>query len=447
MKSIEEYMEGVRKGNENQTEFLQAVEEVIASAEIVMANDPVYDAASIIERMTEPERQIIFRVSWMDDSGKIRVNKGYNVQFNGVLGPFKGGIRFHPSVNLSIIKFLSFEQTFKNALTGIPMGGAKAGSDFDPKGKSDGEVQRFCESFMMEMFRHIGSDIDVPAGDIGVGGREIGILFGTFRRFTGDFDNGAITGKSVEYGGSSFRPEATGYGVVYFADSILKYQGDSWQDKIVTVSGYGQVAAGVIKKVTELGGKVVTISGSDGYVYDKDGISGEAKLNFMSKIRNSKNVRLADYAKEFNAEFHPRKKPWEVKADIAFPCATQNEIGVEEAALMIQNGVKYVVEGANMPCTKEAVELFTENHVSVGPAKAANAGGVAISGMEMVQNSMRTTFSDEEMEESLRAIMLNIHNEIVKACEDYNLGYDLVNGANIAAFKKVAGAMISQGTY
>lgn len=447
MKNIDEYLVDIKKGNESQAEFLQAVEEVIHSVQGVLEGDPKYENASIIERITEPERQIIFKISWVDDSGKIRVNTGYNVQFNGVLGPFKGGIRFHPSVNLSIIKFLSFEQTFKNALTGINMGGAKAGSDFDPKGKSEEEIKRFCESFMFEMFRHIGSDIDVPAGDIGVGGREIGYLFGTFRRLTGEFDNGAITGKSVEYGGSSFRPEATGYGIAYFADSILKYGNDSFNGKTIAVSGYGQVAAGVIKKVSELGAKVITISGSDGYVLDKEGISGNEKLSFINSMKDNKKIRLRDYAETFGAEFHEKKKPWEVPADIVIPAATQNEIGIPEAELIISNGTKYVIEGANMPCTNEAVTLFVKNGIIVAPAKAANAGGVAISGMEMAQNSRRLTFTDEEMETMLKGIMSDIHSGIVRTCEEKGLEYDLINGANILAFQRVADAMISQGVY
>ena len=444
---IKEIIERIKQRNGNQTEFIQSVEEVLQSVALSLENHPEYMKNSILERITEPERQYMFKISWIDDQDKIRVNRGYKVPFNGVLGPYKGGLRFHPSVNLSVIKFLAFEQTFKNALTGLPIGGGKGGSDFDPKGKSEGEVKRFCEAFMTEMYHFINSDMDVPAGDIGVGGKEIGYMYGTYRRITGIFDSGVITGKGTSFGGSAFRPEATGFGIAYFCNEILKHQNDSFKDKTVVVSGYGQVAWGTIKKVTELGGKVVTISGSDGFVFDPAGINTTEKLTYIENIKRIRENTLQGYAKQFGAEFHEKEKPWIVKADIVIPCATQNEIGLAEAELIVANGTKYVCEGSNMPCTNEAVNYFKEQGVIVGPAKAANAGGVSVSAMEMSQNSMKIDMTDLEMDERLQAIMKRMHADIIKTCDKYDLAYDLVAGANITAFERVASTMISLGIY
>lgn len=444
---ISRVIEGIKKRDNGQTEFIQSVEEVLQSVELSLENHPEYMENSILERITEPERQYMFKVSWVDDQGIIRTNRGYKVPFNGVLGPFKGGLRFHPSVNLSIVKFLAFEQTFKNALTGLPIGGGKGGSDFDPKGKSDGEVKRFCEAFMTELYHFINSDTDVPAGDIGVGGREVGYMFGTYRRINGNFDNGVITGKGTSYGGSAFRPEATGYGIAYFVQEILEHQGDSFRGKTAVVSGYGQVAWGTIKKIMELGGKVLTISGSDGYVLDRAGISTKEKIDYIEQIKQIPGHSLKGYAERFGAEFHEKEKPWGVKADIVIPCATQNEISREDAERITANGTRLVCEGANMPCTLEALEYFRENGIIVGPAKAANAGGVSVSAMEMSQNAMKIFIPDEEMDKRLQHIMSLMHADIVSSCQRYNLGYDLISGANITAFERVANTMISLGIY
>lgn len=444
---IKENIDRIKKRDGAQTEFIQSVEEVLQSVALSLANHPEYMENSILERITEPERQYMFKIAWVDDQGKIRTNRGYKVPFNGVLGPFKGGLRFHPSVNLSVIKFLAFEQTFKNALTGLPIGGGKGGSDFDPKGKSEGEIKRFCEAFMTELYHFINSNVDVPAGDIGVGGREIGYLFGTYRRITGAFDNGTITGKGITYGGSAFRPEATGFGIAYFCNEILKHQKDSFKDKAVVVSGYGQVAWGTIKKVTQLGGKVITISGSDGYVEDPAGINTPEKLDYIEHIKQIPTNTLQGYAERFGAIFHAKEKPWKTKADIVIPCATQNEIGIEEAQQIVANGTRYVCEGANMPCTNEAIEFFKENGLIVGPAKAANAGGVSVSAMEMSQNSMKVVMSDEEMDRRLQGIMEKMHQDIINTCNQYHLDYDLVTGANITAFERVANTMLSLGIY
>ncbi len=446
MKYIEEVFEQVKNRNASEPEFLQAVEEVFKSLKPVLEKHPEYVKANILARMAEPERQITFRVPWVDDAGNIHVNRGFRVQFNGAIGPYKGGIRFHKSVNLSIIKFLGFEQTFKNSLTGLPIGGGKGGSDFDPSGKSDAEVMRFCQSFMTELYRHIGPDVDVPAGDIGVGGREIGYMYGHYRRIRGAFENGVFTGKGLTYGGSLIRPEATGFGVTYFTREMLKAHGETFEGKTVALSGFGNVTWGTAIKVTELGGKVITISGPDGYVLDEAGVAGE-KINYLLELRASGKDIVAPYAEKFGATFFPGERPWGVKADIVIPCATQNEIHLEHAKKIVENGVKYVCEAANMPCTNEALEYLQEHKVIVGPAKAANAGGVATSALEMSQNSMRYSWTAEEVDAKLDQIMVNIHKNAAKASQDYGFGYDLVAGANIAGFLKVAEAMIAQGIY
>lgn len=434
----------VVKRNPGEPEFHQTVREVLDSLVPVLEKRPDFIELGIMERIVEPERQFTFRVPWVDDNGKVQVNRGFRVQFNGAIGPYKGGLRFHPSVYIGIIKFLGFEQIFKNSLTGLPIGGGKGGSDFDPRGKSDAEVMRFCQSFMTELYRFIGPDVDVPAGDIGVGGREIGYLYGQYRRIKGVFENGVLTGKGIPYGGSLVRPEATGYGVTYFCNEILKHDGTSIEGKTVAISGFGNVAWGICLKVAELGGKVVTISGPDGYVYDPDGVVGE-KIEYLLEMRNSGRDKAQDYADKFGCKFFAGEKPWNVKADIIIPAATQNDIQLEHAKQIVANGVKYVCEAANMPCTNEAVEYFLEHGVLVGPAKAANAGGVATSALEMSQNSMRLSWTAEEVDEKLHQIMINIHNNAMKAAEEYGYGYNLVAGANIAGFLKVAEAMKAQG--
>ncbi len=397
--------------------------------------------------MAEPERQIVFRVPWVDDSGKLQVNRGFRVQFNGAIGPYKGGLRFHKSVYLGIIKFLGFEQIFKNSLTGLPIGGGKGGSDFDANGKSDAEVMRFCQSFMTELYRHIGPDVDVPAGDIGVGGREIGYLYGQYRRIRGAFENGVLTGKGLTYGGSLIRPEATGFGVTYFCQEMLKHEGTTFEGKTVVASGFGNVTWGTCIKVRDLGGKVVTLSGPDGYVYDPDGVVTDEKINYLLEMRASGNDRVKDYADKFGVEFFEGQRPWGVKADIMIPCATQNEIHLEHAKEIVANGVKYVCEASNMPTTNEALAYLQENNVIVGPAKAANAGGVATSALEMSQNSMRLSWTREEVDAKLQQIMINIHDNAAKAAQEYGFGYNLVAGANVAGFLKVAEAMHAQGNY
>ncbi len=444
---IEDVLEKVRSKDGNQAEFVQAVTEVLHSLGPVLEKHPEYIDNNILERMVEPERIIQFKVPWVDDEGHIQVNRGYRVQFNGAIGPFKGGLRFHPSVYLGIIKFLGFEQIFKNSLTGLPIGGGKGGSDFDPRGKSDAEIRRFAESFMSELYRHIGPDVDVPAGDIGVGGREIGYLFGHYRRIKGAYENGVLTGKGLNYGGSLIRPEATGYGATYFGLQMLRHDKLDYKNKTVAVSGFGNVAWGVCKKVRDLGGKVVTLSGPGGYIYDPDGVTTQEKIDFMIEMRSNPNGKIKDYADKFGVEFFKGKKPWELKVDIIMPCATQNEIHVEDAKQIIENEVKYIIEGANMPTTNEAVELLQANDVIIGPGKAANAGGVATSALEMSQNSMRISWTAEEVDLKLREIMKNIFNGCVRASSRYGFGYDLIAGANIAGFTKVADAMISQGNY
>ena len=434
----------VEKRNAGEPEFLQAVLEVLESLEPVVEQNPKLVESGVIDRMVEPERQIVFRVPWVDDKGVVQVNRGFRVQFNSAIGPYKGGLRFHPSVNASIIKFLGFEQTFKNSLTSLPMGGGKGGSDFDPRGKSDGEVMRFCQSFMTELSRHIGADTDVPAGDIGVGAREIGYLYGQYKRLRNEF-TGVLTGKGISYGGSLIRPEATGYGAVYYVDNMLASFGEEIKGKTFAVSGFGNVAWGTVKKVNELGGKVVTISGPDGYVYDEDGISTEEKVNFLLEMRSSGRDKVEDYATKFGVPFFKGQRPWATKVDVIMPCATQNEVGIEDAKNIVANGVKYYVEVSNMPTTAEAVAYLKENGVVIAPSKAVNAGGVAVSGLEMSQNSMRYSWTSEEVDAKLKQIMKNIFEASAAAAKKYGMDGDLVAGANIAGFEKVAEAMMAQG--
>ena len=441
---LNDLYERVVKRNAGEKEFHQTVKEVLESIEPVLLQSPKYIESGVIERMVEPERIIKFRVPWIDDSGKVQVNRGYRIQFNSAIGPYKGGLRFHPSVNESIIKFLGFEQTFKNSLTSLPMGGGKGGSDFDPQGKSDREVMAFCQSFMTELCKYIGADTDVPAGDIGVGAREVGYLFGQYKRIRNEF-TGVLTGKGIPYGGSLIRPEATGYGAVYYTVEMLNYFGDSIKGKTFAISGFGNVAWGTVKKVNELGGKVVTISGPDGYVYDPDGVATEEKINYMLEMRASCRNRVEDYADKFGVQFFKGEKPWGVKADIYMPCATQNEVDMAEAERIVKAGVKYYVEVSNMPTTNEAIAYLKANGVIVAPSKAVNAGGVATSGLEMTQNSMRLSWSAEEVDQNLKTIMKNIFTNSVKAANQYGLGDDLVAGANIAGFIKVADAMLAQG--
>ncbi len=436
-------LEEVKAKNPSEPEFHQAVEEVMESLEVVLEKHPEYRSAKILERMIEPERVIIFRVPWLDDQGEYQVNRGFRIEMNSAIGPYKGGLRFHPSVNLGILKFLAFEQVFKNSLTTLPMGGGKGGSDFNPKGKSDAEIMKFCQSFMTELFRHIGPDTDVPAGDIGVGGKEIGYLFGQYKRLKNEF-TGVLTGKGLNWGGSLVRPEATGFGNVYFCEEMLKTKGETLEGKTVAVSGFGNVAWGAVQKATELGAKVVTISGPDGFVYDKDGISGE-KINYMLKLRASNNDIVKPYADEFKVEFHKGKKPWCVKVDVALPCATQNEIYEEDAKELVKNGCMAVCEGANMPTTIEGYKVFSESKILFAPGKAANAGGVATSGLEMSQNSMRLQWSREEVDKRLHEIMIRIHNTCYETAERFGTPHNYVNGANIAGFLKVANAMLDQG--
>ena len=441
---LNELMETVKRRNPAEPEFHQAVEEVLLSLEPVLEQRPEYITSGVVERMVEPERIIKFRVPWVDDNGVVRVNRGFRVQFNSAIGPYKGGLRFHPSVYEGIIKFLGFEQTFKNSLTSLPMGGGKGGSDFDPNGKSDREVIAFCQSFMTELCRHIGADLDVPAGDIGVGAREVGYMFGQYKRIRNEF-TGVLTGKGIPYGGSLIRPEATGYGAVYYTVELLKHYGETVEGKTFAVSGFGNVAWGTVKKINALGGKVVTISGPDGYVYDPDGVSTEEKVNYLLEMRASCRNKVQDYADKFGVEFFPGQKPWGVKVDVIMPCATQNEVNLDEAKKIVANGIKYYVEVSNMPTTNEAMAYLKENGVIIAPSKAVNAGGVSVSGLEMSQNSMRYSWSSEEVDEKLQTIMKNIFNASLKAANDYGFGDDLVAGANIAGFIKVADAMLAQG--
>ena len=441
---IDAFMDRVRAKNGHEPEFLQAVLEVAEAVVPFIEENPKYKVNNILDRIVEPERTIIFRVPWLDDNGNIQVNRGYRVEFNSAIGPYKGGLRFHPSVNLSILKFLGFEQIFKNSLTTLPMGGGKGGSDFDPKGKSDNEVMKFCQSFMTELSRHIGADTDVPAGDIGVGGREIGYMFGQYKRIRNEF-TGVLTGKARNWGGSLIRPEATGYGTVYFAKEMLATKGDSFNGKTVAVSGSGNVAQYACEKATQLGAKVVTLSDSEGYIYDSEGIDAD-KLAFVMELKNVKRARISEYVKHYpNAKFVSGKRPWEVKVDIALPCATQNELNGEEAKVLVSNGVMCVAEGANMPSTPEAIAAFQAANVLFSPGKASNAGGVATSGLEMSQNSLRLSWSSEEVDQRLHGIMVSIHDACVKYGKDVNGNVDYVKGANIAGFVKVADSMIDQG--
>ena len=441
---INDFMALVEAKNPNEPEFLQAVKEFAETVMPFIANEKKYDGKNVLLRMAEPERSVIFRVPWVDDKGEIQVNRGFRIQMNSAIGPYKGGIRFHPTVNLSVLKFLAFEQVFKNSLTTLPMGGGKGGSDFDPQGKSDAEVMRFCQSFMTELCRHIGPDLDVPAGDIGVGAREIGYMFGQYKRIRNEF-TGVLTGKGLAYGGSLIRPEATGYGVVYFTQQMLKTIGETIEGKTVAISGFGNVAWGVALKVNELGGKLVTISGPDGYIYDADGISGE-KIEFMLEMRASGNNRAESFAEKFpSAVFHKGKSPWEAKVDIAIPCATQNELHEEDAKKLIANGVMCVTEAANMPCTLDAIKQFLDAKVLFAPGKAANAGGVAASGLEMTQNSIRLNWTSEEVDARLKDIMTGIHSQCKKYGTEEDGYVNYVKGANIAGFVKVADAMLAQG--
>jgi glutamate dehydrogenase (NADP+) len=441
---IEAFMDRVRAKNGHEPEFLQAVQEVAEAVIPFIEANPKYKTAQILDRIVEPERTIIFRVPWLDDNGNIHVNRGYRVEFNSAIGPYKGGLRFHPSVNLSILKFLGFEQIFKNSLTTLPMGGGKGGSDFDPKGKSDNEVMKFCQSFMSELARHIGPDTDVPAGDIGVGGREIGYMFGQYKRLRNEF-TGVLTGKGRNWGGSLIRPEATGYGTVYFAKEMLATKGESFNGKIVAVSGSGNVAQYACEKATQLGATVVTLSDSEGYIYDAAGIDAE-KLAWVMDLKNVRRGRISEYAKQFaGAQFIAGKRPWEVKAHIALPCATQNELNGEEAKVLVTNGVMCVAEGANMPSTPEAIAVFQAAKLLFAPGKASNAGGVATSGLEMSQNSLRLSWPAEEVDERLHNIMVSIHEACVKYGKDADGIVDYVKGANVAGFVKVADAMIDQG--
>jgi glutamate dehydrogenase (NADP+) len=441
--NVEKIMNDLEKKHPGEVEYLQAVREVLETIEDVYNENPQFEANGIIERLIEPDRILTFKVPWTDDSGNVHVNLGYRVQFNNAIGPYKGGLRFHPSVNLSILKFLGFEQIFKNSLTTLPMGGGKGGSDFNPKGRSDREIMRFCQSFMMELWKIIGPDTDVPAGDIGVGGKEIGFMYGMYKKLASEH-TGVLTGKGLKWGGSLIRPEATGFGNVYFAKEMLATKGETFAGKTVVVSGFGNVAWGAALKVTELGGKVVAISGPDGYVYDKDGISGK-KIDYMLQLRATNEDIVKPYSFEFGAEFHAGKRPWEVKCDVALPCATQNELGKEDAITLVKNGCICVSEGANMPCTPEAVEIFLEHKILFGPGKAANAGGVATSGLEMSQNGMKLAWSAQEVDEKLHGIMVNIHEACVKHGKDATGFVNYVKGANIAGFLKVADAMVEQG--
>jgi glutamate dehydrogenase (NADP+) len=443
-KYVAQVLEETRQKNAGQPEFLQAVTEVFESIEPVIERHRKYQEQAILERIVEPERVILFRVPWLDDQGKMRVNRGMRVQFNSAIGPYKGGLRFHPSVNLSIVKFLGFEQIFKNALTTLPMGGGKGGTDFDPKGKSDNEVMRFCQSFMTELFRHIAGDTDVPAGDIGVGGREIGFLFGQYKRLANEF-TGVLTGKGLKWGGSLIRPEATGYGCVYLAQEMLKTRLENFQGRVCTVSGSGNVAQYTVEKLNQLGAKVVTLSDSNGTIYDKSGITNE-KLAWVLDLKNVRRGRISEYAKQFKgSEYLAGQRPWGVKCDCAFPSATQNEIDVEDAKDLVKNGCRLVAEGANMPSTPEAVSVFLANKILYAPGKASNAGGVATSGLEMSQNSMRLSWSREEVDSRLQTIMTNIHANARAAATEYGQPDNYVMGANIAGFTKVADAMIDQG--
>ena len=440
---VDTVMADVKAKNPAQPEFIQAVEEVVESLEPVIEKHPEYKEAKVLERIIEPERVIMFRVPWVDDKGRVQVNRGFRVEYNSAIGPYKGGLRFHPSVNLGILKFLGFEQVFKNSLTTLPMGGGKGGSDFDPKGKSDNEVMHFCQSFMSELFRHVGPNTDVPAGDIGVGGREIGFLFGQYKRLRNAFE-GVLTGKGLNWGGGLIRPEATGYGAVYFAEEMLKTRGKSINGLTCSVSGSGNVAQYATEKINQLGGKVVTLSDSSGYIVDKDGIKGD-KWDFVMELKNVKRGRIKEYADKFGCAYHEGVGVWNVKVDCAFPCATQNEVNADDARTLVKNGCFCVSEGANMPTTPDGVKVFLENKVLYGLGKAANAGGVAVSGLEMSQNSLRLSWTREEVDQRLHNIMKSIHKASLEAAEKYGHPGNYVIGANIAGFIKVADTMMDQG--
>ena len=449
MSYVDEVYDRVVRENPSQPEFHQAVREVLDSLRpVIERNEEKYRREALLERITMPERQILFRVPWVDDKGQVQVNNAFRVQFNSAIGPYKGGLRLHPSVNLGIIKFLGFEQIFKNSLTGLPIGGGKGGSDFDPAGKSDAEVMRFCQSYMQALYRYIGPDVDVPAGDMGVGAREIGYLYGEYRRLKGSFENGVLTGKGFSYGGSLIRPEATGYGAVYYLENVLKHEGEDIKGKTIACAGFGNVTWGICKKATELGAKVVTLSGPDGYIYDPDGVATQEKIDYLVEMRGSGRNLVKDYADKFGVEFHPGEKPWGVKVDICMPSAMQNDVHMEHAQKIVQAGVKYYIEVANMPTTNDALKfLMDQPGVIVAPSKAVNAGGVATSALEMAQNSERLVWTAEEVDKQLKQIMNTIYQMSVDAAEKYGLGYNLVAGANIAGFQRVADAMMAQGIF
>ncbi len=445
---IERTIASVKQKHANEPEFVQTIEEVLSSLDPLVNAHPEYEKFDILGRIVEPERMFTFRVTWMDDEGKYHTNTGYRCQFNGAIGPYKGGLRFQKNVYPGIIKFLGFEQIFKNALTGLPIGGGKGGSDFDPTGKSDAEIMRFCQSFMTALYRYIGPDIDVPAGDMGVGGREIGYLFGQYRRLKGTFENGVLTGKGLSYGGSVIRPEATGYGAVYYLNEVLKHEGEDIQGKTIACAGFGNVTWGICKKATELGAKVVTLSGPDGYVYDPDGVTTEEKINYLLEMRASNRNRVQDYADKFGVEFFPGEKPWGRKVDIVMPSAMQNDVKMDSAEKIAANGIKYYIEVANMPTTNDALAfLRSQKGMIVAPSKAVNAGGVGVSALEMAQNSERLVWTADEVDRQLHRMMETIHRVSAEAAEEFGLGYDLVAGANIAGFKKVATAMLEQGVF
>ena len=447
-KYVDQVIANVKEKHGNEPEFVQTVEEVLSSLAPVIDQHPEYEKADLLGRMVEPERMFTFRVVWEDDNGQIHTNIGYRCQFNGAIGPYKGGLRFQPNVYPGIIKFLGFEQIFKNSLTGLPIGGGKGGSDFDPAGKSDAEIMRFCQSFMTALYRYIGPDIDVPAGDMGVGGREIGYLYGQYRRLKGMFQNGVLTGKDFSFGGSLIRPEATGYGAVYYLNEVLEHENDTIVGKTIACAGFGNVTWGICKKATELGAKVVTLSGPDGYVYDPDGVVTEEKINYLLEMRGSGRNVVKDYADKFGVEFFPGEKPWGVKADIIMPSAMQNDVNMEQAKKIAANHPKYYIEVANMPTTNDALEFLKgQDGMIVAPSKAVNAGGVAVSALEMSQNSERLSWTAEEVDAQLKKIMYNIHKNSADAAEKYGLGYDLVAGANIAGFDRVAQAMMAQGVF
>ena len=445
---VESVIENVRKKCANEPEFIQTVEEVLTSLSPVIDQHPEYEKADLLNRIVEPERMFTFRVCWMDDEGKYHTNTGYRVQFNGAIGPYKGGLRFQPNVYSGTMKFLGFEQTFKNSLTGLPIGGGKGGSDFDPAGKSDAEIMRFCQSFMSALYRYIGPDIDVPAGDMGVGAREIGYLYGQYRRLKGTFENGVLTGKGFSYGGSLTRPEATGYGAVYYLQEVLNHEGDTIEGKTIACAGFGNVTWGICKKAAELGAKVVTLSGPDGYIYDPDGVTTPEKINYLLEMRGSGRNVVKDYADKFGVQFFPGEKPWGRKVDVIMPSAMQNDVKMESAEKIAANHIKYYIEVANMPTTNDALQfLMKQEGMIVAPSKAVNAGGVAVSALEMSQNSERLVWSAEEVDEKLHGIMKNIFKNSVDAAEKYGLGFNLVAGANIAGFQKVADAMMAQGIF